>query len=173
MAVLTSIHCSVGTQGGDDERATLWEASAVVLLPLKDRKRGTVSCIHELYHLIYSYASKVIFILVSHIVLIADLVLICLILPITYLWKLIKICFIGRILVLQKTFQQTRLEGSAVRDAEIFKKNVFCVASAWISGRLSGSQHEGALGCEGEMTKYHTCASFPSETPFTCMKSNF
>lgn len=87
---------------------------------------------------------------------------VCLILPITYLWKLIKICFSGWVFVFQKNFQQARLKGNIVRYAEIFKKNVFFMARAWISGRLSGSQHEGVLGCE--MSQYHVCASFLSKT---------
>ena len=39
--------------------------------------------------------------------------------------------------------REARPERSVIRDAEIFKKNVVCIVSAWISRRLKGSQHEG------------------------------
>lgn len=38
--------------------------------------------------------------------------------------------------------RKARPESSTVRDAEIFKKNVFCIVSVWISRRFNGSQHE-------------------------------
>lgn len=48
------------------------------------------------------HVSKAVFILLSLVVLLTDLLWLCFILPMTYLWKSIKACFIRRIFVLQK-----------------------------------------------------------------------
>lgn len=77
-------------------------------------------CIKSNIHTTFSYCT-------------AHLFCVRLILPIIYHY----IYGNWRIFVLQKIFQQARLEGNKVKDAEIFNKNVLFIARAWIFGRLS------------------------------------
>lgn len=84
-----------------------------------------------------------------------------------------KLCFIRRIFIIAiYTMYDKEGEIRKAWDAEILKKNMFCIGNAWISRRLSRNWHEGLFGCKGGMTKIAS-PSFPSEASFTCTEANF